>query len=69
MKAADVRNLSVDALQAKLNDTREELMKMRFQQATGELTDFTRLRSIRRDIARMMTIMHEIKQSEAGGEK
>ena len=43
MKASDVRNLSGDSLQGKLNDSREELMKMRFQQATGELTDFTRL--------------------------
>ena len=49
MKASEMRDLSVDALQAKLNDAREELMKMRFQQATGELTDFTRLRAIRRD--------------------
>jgi large subunit ribosomal protein L29 len=66
MKASEIRNLSVDAIQAKLNDAREELMKLRFQQATGELTDFTRLRAIRHDIARMLTILHE--QSNAGKE-
>ena len=69
MKATDVRNLSGDSLQAKLNDSREELMKMRFQQATGELTDFTRLRAVRRDIARMLTILHERMQATEEGEK
>ncbi len=69
MKASEIRNLSVDTLQAKLNDAREELMKMRFQQATGELTDFTRLRVIRRDVARMMTILHELNQAGKEGEE
>jgi large subunit ribosomal protein L29 len=60
----------MDALQAKLNDAREELMKMRFQQSTGELTDFTRLSQVRRDIARMMTILHERKiAAKLEGEK
>ncbi len=63
MKPSEIRDLStVDAIQAKLNDTREELMRLRFQQSTGELTDFTRLRMLRRDIARLMTILHERKQ-------
>lgn len=69
MKAAEVRELSGDSLQAKLNDAREELMKMRFQQATGELADFTRLRAVRRDIARMQTILHERLQAAEEGEK
>lgn len=69
MKASEVRELTGDSLQAKLNDAREELMKMRFQQATGELTDFTRLRAIRRDIARMQTILHERQQTAEEGEK
>ena len=69
MKASDVRNLSGDNLQAKLNDSREELMKMRFQQATGELSDFTRLRAVRRDIARMLTVLHERMQATEEGEE
>jgi large subunit ribosomal protein L29 len=69
MKASEIRDLSVDALQGKLNDAREELMKMRFQQATGELTDFTRLRAIRRDVARMLTILHEQTKTVEEGEK
>lgn len=59
MKASEIRNLKTEELQAKLADTREELMKLRFQQVSGQLTDTSRLRMLRRDIARMLTIMDE----------
>lgn len=64
MKPAEIRALSVDALKARLNDAKEELMNLRFQQATGELTDFTRLRYNRRLIARLSTILRE-RETEA----
>jgi large subunit ribosomal protein L29 len=54
-----LRELSTQELQNRLNDARQELMNLRFQQTTGELTDYTRLRHTRRQIARMMTILHE----------
>ena len=59
MKIHEVRALSTDAIQAKLNDTKEELMKLRFQMTSGELSDFTRLRQTRRDIARLSTVLIE----------
>ena len=59
MKTEEIRKLSVEELQAKLADVREELMKLRFQQITGQLTDTSRLRVLRRDIARMETIFNE----------
>lgn len=59
MKPQEIRKLSIDELKAKLSDTREELMKLRFQQVTGQLTDTSRLRILRRDIARMETILNE----------
>jgi large subunit ribosomal protein L29 len=59
MKAAEIRKLTAEEIRSKLADTREELMKLRFQQVTGQLTDFTRIRSLRRDIARMETILNE----------
>lgn len=59
MKLRDIRNLSDEALRAELNDKKEELMKLRFQQASGELQDFTRLRLMRQEIARLYTIMRE----------
>ncbi len=65
MKAAEIRELSVEQIQAKLNDAKEELMKLRFQQATGELQDTSRLRSVRRDVARLATVLTE-RQAEGG---
>ena len=67
MKPEEIRKLSVEEIQAKLSDTREELMKLRFQQVTGQLTDSSRLRILRRDIARMMTIINE-DQAKVEGE-
>ena len=59
MKTEEIRKMSVEEMQGKLSDMREELMKLRFQQVTGQLTDTSRLRMLRRDIARMETILNE----------
>ncbi|HEX9617960.1 MAG TPA: 50S ribosomal protein L29 [Anaerolineales bacterium] len=63
MKVSEIRALSDSELRTRLNDAREELMNLRFQQATGELTDHTRLRYTRRTIARMLTVLTEREQS------
>jgi large subunit ribosomal protein L29 len=59
MKTEEIRKMSVEEMQAKISDMREELMKLRFQQVTGQLTDTSRLRLLRRDVARMETIFGE----------
>ena len=59
MDIKEVRTFSAEELKAKIADTREELMKLRFQQITGQLTDTSRLRTLRRDVARMETILTE----------
>lgn len=59
MKPSEIRALSDSELISRLNEAREELMKLRFQHATGELTDYTRLRHTRRTIARLLTILNE----------
>ncbi len=59
MKSKEIRALNPEEVKTKLADAREELMKLRFQQVTGQLTDTSRLRIIRRDIARMETILRE----------
>ena len=59
MKTKEIRALSAEEVKAKIADTREELMKLRFQQVTGQLPDTSRLRLLRRDIARMETIFNE----------
>jgi len=63
MKLRAIRDLSEEALRAELNDKKEELMKLRFQQASGELQDFTRLQQMRREIARLYTVMRERQQN------
>ena len=66
MKPSEIRALGSEEIKSKIADAREELMKLRFQQVTGQLTDTSRLRIIRRDIARMETILRE--QAEVEGE-
>ena len=58
-KKKDLRSLSLEELRVQVNDTHEELMNLRFQMATGELTDYTRLRQTRRLVARMLTVLAE----------
>jgi large subunit ribosomal protein L29 len=69
MKVKEIREMQLEQLRAKITDTREELMKLRFQQVTGQLTDSSRLRILRRDIARMETILNQSLQSAAAKEK
>ena len=59
MKVTEIREMQVEQIRSKLSDAHEELMKLRFQQVTGQLTDTSRLRNLRRDIARMETILNE----------
>jgi large subunit ribosomal protein L29 len=59
MKSSEIRALNPEEIKSRLSDAREELMKLRFQQVTGQLTDSSRLRIVRRDIARMETILRE----------
>ena len=59
VKPSELRNHKAGELETKLSDAREELMKLRFQQVTGQLTDTSRLRILKREIARMQTLLRE----------
>lgn len=59
MKTEEIRGMEAEQIRSKLSDAREELLKLRFQQVTGQLTDTSRLRLLRRDIARMETILRQ----------
>jgi large subunit ribosomal protein L29 len=59
MDAAEIREMKIEDLQEELEDTRESLMRLRFQLTTGELTDHTQIRAARRKIARLLTILKE----------
>jgi len=64
MKTSEMRLLSTNELQTKLDDSRRELMNLRFQVVTGQLTDTSRLPIVRRQIARYETILHEREQGQ-----
>ncbi|KGA09318.1 MAG: 50S ribosomal protein L29 [actinobacterium acAMD-5] len=57
--AADLRLLADEVLAERLKEAREELFNLRFQGATGQLENHGRLRAVRRDIARIYTILRE----------
>jgi large subunit ribosomal protein L29 len=59
MKAEEIRLLSAEEIRSKLADTRQELMNLRFQTVTGQLTDTSRLPETRHEIARLETILRE----------
>lgn len=59
MRAQELRDLSADELQAKQVELREQLFKLRFQKAIGQLDNEKKLGETRRDIARVLTVLKE----------
>ena len=59
MKPGEIRLLSTEELKAKLTDSRQEYMNLRFQIVTGQLTDTSRLKKTRRLIARFVSMLRE----------
>ena len=59
MKASEIREMSVEELNKKLADLKEELFNLRFQNAVNQLDNPHRMNEVRRDIARVLTILHE----------
>ena len=59
MKPSELRDLSDDELEGRLHDARQELFNLRFQSATGALENSARLRTTKREIARILTVRHE----------
>ena len=59
MKNNDLRNLSTEELNKKLAESKEELFNLRFSQATGNLEKPSRIRELRKLVARMKTIIRE----------
>jgi large subunit ribosomal protein L29 len=70
--SAPMRELEDDELETKLREAKEELFNLRFQAATGQLESHGRLNAVRKDIARIYTIMRErelgISTVESSGE-
>ena len=63
MNAEDLRTKTEDELKQSLIDLRKEAFNLRFQQASGQLENTARVREVRRDIARIKTVLQQQKQS------
>ena len=61
MKAEDIRVMSVDQIDDEVLKLKKEQFNLRFQRATGQLENTSRVRQVRRDIARLKTIAHQKK--------
>ncbi len=59
MKANEIRLISTEEVKTKLANTRQEYMNLRFQMVTGQLTDTSRLRQVKHQIAQYETILRE----------
>jgi large subunit ribosomal protein L29 len=65
VRTAEVRELDVEELQRRVAETRRELFNLRFQHATGQLENTGQLKEVRRNIARLLTVLNQ-KQRENG---
>ncbi len=64
--AEKLRELTIDQLVKKEQDLRKELFNLRYQHATHQLENTSKISSVRRDIARVLTVLREKKTEEAG---
>ena len=60
MKAQELRELSAAELDAKLSELKDELFKLRFQQAINQLENPTRISAVKKDIARILTVQRDV---------
>ena len=65
MKAAEARELDVEELQRRVAETRRELFNLRFQHATGQLENTGQLKEVRRNIARLLTVLNQKQRENA----
>ncbi|MBP7830072.1 MAG: 50S ribosomal protein L29 [Kiritimatiellae bacterium] len=59
MKTSELKELTADELQQRLEEARQELFNLRVQQATGQMEKASRLKTLRRDIARVLTLLRQ----------
>lgn len=68
MKAQELRDKTPEQLQEQLVNLKKEAFNLRFQQATGQMENTARMRSVRRDVARVKTILNEKAAAAAASE-
>ena len=65
MRAPQLREQSVGELQKTLSDLEEQLFKLRFQKSTGQIENPVKIREVRKDIARVLTVINERRVQES----
>ena len=65
MKAKELRTMSAEALEVKLKELKAELFNLRFQHAINQLDNPHKITEVKHDIARVMTVLREMKKEEA----
>lgn len=58
-KAVEIRRMTDAELVGAINDAKEELFNLRFQWESGQLEDYTRIRQLKKDVARLLTVQRE----------
>ena len=67
MDAGELRGKTPDQLREELTRLKKEAFNLRFQQATGQIENTARMRVVRRDVARVMTVLNETARAAAAG--
>jgi large subunit ribosomal protein L29 len=68
MNASELRDKTPDELRERLGQLKKEAFNLRFQKATNQLENTARMRQVRRDTARVLTVLNEKARGAAGGE-
>ncbi|MDP9075524.1 MAG: 50S ribosomal protein L29 [Actinomycetota bacterium] len=69
VKTSDLSETSIDQLETQLAETKAELFNLRFQHVTGKLDNYARIGQVRRDVARIMTILRAREIALAEGDE
>ena len=65
MNVAEVRELDVEEIRRRVTETRRELFNLRFQHATGQLENTGQLKEVRKNIARLLTVLNQKQRENA----
>lgn len=69
LTASEIRKLSREEIEKKIRDSKSELLDLRMRLATGTLENPSKIDVIKKDVARMMTVLNEMKREVEGGNK
>ena len=69
MKVSEIRKLKNEEIETKVKETKKELLNLRIKNATGSLEKPSKIREMKKDVARMLTILKERDMDSTGGEK